>query len=972
MSGHQNAAIEDTVYFWFASNDTSGSGDDGATPLFDVREAGAAASAAPLVSGTPTLLTDSGFPAGCHEIAVDATTANGFLENDTFAVFCTLAVDSQNPSGYVGSCTLTPLATSSQVDNIASGSGGAINFGANGDNASSPIEGISSVGTATGTFANTEAEDGTVLSITDVGNDIDWILEYSVGGGRSATSVDIVTNVNGNADQMNLKVYDFVGSTWDTIGTLLGTGGSAFSSQSVQLLTKHTGTGADLGKVYIRFDTTTTTPALLEIDKCLVSAVNLSQSVGYSDGRIWIDTNNGTAGTETFVNGTADNPVDSLADALTLSASLGLEAFHIASGSSITLATGVDDYNFMGNNWSLAFGGQAITGSFISGATVSGTFTGSTGQLEDCIINAITGSGLTMRRCFFNDVTITNNGTSDWYLNDCRSRVAGTGSATFDFGAGVGPTNVGLRAYSGGIEIENFGDTGVDRMSIEGNGQVTLNANCDGGTLAIRGNFNLVDNSGNVDISSSVPTITQIGGVAQSATANTITLSASASSVDGQYDPGIISIIAGTGAGQSRGIFGYDGTTKVASVNKDWRVNPDSSSSYLITPTEGGGHVNEGLAQGGAASTITLNSGASSIDDMYQGQMVFIVSGTGQDQARIVTSYDGTTKIATVHKAWETNPASTSGYLVNPLPALGDLIVDMAGATFDASTDSLEAIRDRGDAAWTTGAGGTPPQLLQSTTIATLSSQTSFTLTAGSSDDDAYNGAIVVITDSSSSVQKAVGSVSDYTGSTKRITLSADPAIFTMAVGDSIDVIAALGSGTGLTASETRDALGMASANLDTQLATIDSTADAILLDTDDLQANQGDWATATGFATAADLATVDANVDAILVDTDTTIPGLISNLQLATVRKNAAFDDFEFPMRLSSDHYTAATGKTVTGERSIDGAAFASVGGAIAEVGDGVYQFDALAADTNGDSITWKFSAADCDDTIVTFKTST
>lgn len=41
-----------------------------------------------------------------------------------------------------------------------------------------------------------------------------------------------------------------------------------------------------------------------------------------------------------------------------------------------------------------------------------------------------------------------------------------------------------------------------------------------------------------------------------------------------------------------------------------------------------------------------------------------------------------------------------------------------------------------------------------------------------------------------------------------------------------------------------------------------------ILTDTADLQANQGDWATATGFATSAALATVDANVDAILVDT--------------------------------------------------------------------------------------------------------
>jgi len=138
--------------------------------------------------------------------------------------------------------------------------------------------------------------------------------------------------------------------------------------------------------------------------------------------------------------------------------------------------------------------------------------------------------------------------------------------------------------------------------------------------------------------------------------------------------------------------------------------------------------------------------------------------------------------------------------ITDALPDAGALttlithLTDIKGGTFSGATDSLEAIRDRGDAAWITGAGGTPPQLLQSTTIATLATQTSFTLTAGSADDDAYTNAIVVITDSVTSTQKAVGTVSAYTGATKTVTLSADPAVFTMAAGDTIEVIAALGS----------------------------------------------------------------------------------------------------------------------------------------------------------------------------------
>ena len=105
----QYAALDDTVYFWFAANDTSGSGGDGASPAADVRLAGAAADAAPVYSPTPTLLTHANYPAGAHEIAIAATAANGFAATNTYAVFCTLTIDSQNPTGFVGSFDLKPV-----------------------------------------------------------------------------------------------------------------------------------------------------------------------------------------------------------------------------------------------------------------------------------------------------------------------------------------------------------------------------------------------------------------------------------------------------------------------------------------------------------------------------------------------------------------------------------------------------------------------------------------------------------------------------------------------------------------------------------------------------------------------------------------------------------------------------------------------------------------------------------------------
>ena len=62
------------------------------------------------------------------------------------------------------------------------------------------------------------------------------------------------------------------------------------------------------------------------------------------------------------------------------------------------------------------------------------------------------------------------------------------------------------------------------------------------------------------------------------------------------------------------------------------------------------------------------------------------------------------------------------------------------------------------------------------------------------------------------------------------------------------------------------DMRGTDSAATATALATVDGVVDAILLDTSDLQANQGAWTTATGFATAGDSMGLTAGaIDAIL-----------------------------------------------------------------------------------------------------------
>ena len=152
-------------------------------------------------------------------------------------------------------------------------------------------------------------------------------------------------------------------------------------------------------------------------------------------------------------------------------------------------------------------------------------------------------------------------------------------------------------------------------------------------------------------------------------TANTsirIELDTNASAISGTYDPSTLCIVGGTGAGQCRQIWEFDGSNKYAYINRDWKTIPDNTSEYIILGSAGDTHVNEGLAQGGGANTITLNSLASSVDDTYNGQTCFISAGVGADQALRIIDYNGTTKVATLSRNWDTQPTSGSMYAVMP------------------------------------------------------------------------------------------------------------------------------------------------------------------------------------------------------------------------------------------------------------------------------------------------------------------
>lgn len=67
-----------------------------------------------------------------------------------------------------------------------------------------------------------------------------------------------------------------------------------------------------------------------------------------------------------------------------------------------------------------------------------------------------------------------------------------------------------------------------------------------------------------------------------------------------------------------------------------------------------------GTATSGTTSTIVLPSGASSVNDFYNGMTIKITAGTGIGQTRTISDYVGINRTVTVSENWSTTPDATS------------------------------------------------------------------------------------------------------------------------------------------------------------------------------------------------------------------------------------------------------------------------------------------------------------------------
>jgi len=404
--------------------------------------------------------------------------------------------------------------TNSKIDGIGSGTGAALNFIATDDNVDGVIAGAPVftplapfIGIqTTGTYVSTYADDDNYHYFDDDTNEIDVIYQFEVGPGRSCVKVVFTGYLRGRNDDCVVKAYNFTTGDWDNRYTIDGQGTANDITVDVTLLSAHTGTGTYAGKVYLRFDSTGSNQRLY-IDSLTAQAQNLGQTVGYSDGAIWIDTNASNTNTTPFVDGTGDNPVSTMVAANTLSTAVGLNKFIIVNGSSIEFIQAQENQLFKGNDWDLNLSDESISESTFYGANVTGSGLAlNAPHFHDCKIGETTIPAGTFIECGIgnNDGQFTAGSSGEYVFIDCYSLVPGAGTPVFDFSGLGDTTGINIRRWSGGTNITLDSDCTMTVEVVTGGGQTITTG---GGNAEIRGICRAVT------ITSSGSSITQISAV---------------------------------------------------------------------------------------------------------------------------------------------------------------------------------------------------------------------------------------------------------------------------------------------------------------------------------------------------------------------------------------------------------------------------------------------------------------------------
>jgi len=341
----------------------------------------------------------------------------------------------------------------------------------------------------TNDYTFTQEGDETYHIVEDDGGNINFYYQFDVGGNGVAKAFEWLGYVQSKGDSVDVKYYDWDSSSYKQITILEGDNGTTPIAEIFSVPINATGTGNNLGKVRLRFESTSATA--IATDRVLCEKSVVTKSVGYAEGAIWIDTNADNTNTESYVDGTADNPVSTWGAAKTISSDMNITKFEIKNGFSITMDTNCDNFVFNGYGYNFDLGGQQFKNAHIKGANISGTGTSGDGKLHliGCTVSDCVLGKTNMNDCLF--IGTISLSTSDTYtFNDCVAGDSGSAPPIIDFNEKTAA--VGLRGYKGGIRLKNMNSG--SKFTIQGNGKLIIDSSCsDGGTIGVHGCMTMSD-----------------------------------------------------------------------------------------------------------------------------------------------------------------------------------------------------------------------------------------------------------------------------------------------------------------------------------------------------------------------------------------------------------------------------------------------------------------------------------------------
>ena len=215
-------------------------------------------------------------------------------------------------------------------------------------------------------------------------------------------------------------------------------------------------------------------------------------ALGKYAGVVWLDPN-GSSGTTVGVNGTHDNPVDNVSDAVTLAESTGLHKVFCVGGFLFnTFTAGATDVEFVGVGEQGYFNlnGQAITNCKFVNCFVQGATTGTGLILTGCEVFAVTGTAI-FEKCRMTGTHTIDTTTTNRY-DECYGLRYTAFPVVFDCGNGAN-RRISTRRWVGDLTLQNYNND-LSEFDMAG-GVLTLDSTVTGGTIRITGQCQLVDNS---------------------------------------------------------------------------------------------------------------------------------------------------------------------------------------------------------------------------------------------------------------------------------------------------------------------------------------------------------------------------------------------------------------------------------------------------------------------------------------------